>query len=167
MKNLIFFFTILFLAIIPPRLLKATDGLSLSVETEEGSRNYLDFGRLETIRAGELVSDSSVVRVKVSIINTTGHQYKVTQRLSGPLLNEKDFQLPAETLSFFCLGANVAGRLFNESPSSLSYDEEVIFISDAQGKDDTFYIQYCISPPLTTKSGRYRSNLIYRVIAIE
>jgi hypothetical protein len=145
-----------------------TADISLMVQTEEGSTSNMDFGQLKSMNErGEPLSESSARTLTISVTNTTGKQYQVTQKLSRSFLNEMYTELEREALNFYTYGASTAGRLLAQSPQAISLDEQVIFISDTTGADDSFRVQYNFITPAEAKAGRYTTNIIYRVVTLE
>ena len=146
----------------------AFSAITLSAESEEASTANVEFGSLKSLNEnGDLVSDSAVRTVTISLVNTSGKQYQVTQRLAREFLNEMHSQLADDALTFFTYGASTSARQLFISPQPVSPNEEVIFISDAAGTDDSFKIQYTLTNPAGSQSGRYTSDIIYRVVEIE
>lgn len=166
MKNLIFFM-IIFLVVIYKSKEAYPRNISLNIEIQEGNTTDLDFGSLKVMsERGEPLTNFSTRLVKISITNTTDFQYKVTQRLGGPVLNERDFELSSEIMTSFAFGAKT-GTLLIQNPTPLSFAEQVIFVSDVRGEDDSFQLQYNLAPFGKTNAGRYRSNIIYTVTTME
>jgi hypothetical protein len=164
------FLLILFCFLFQAGLVYPAGNISLSVITQEGSTNTLDFGRLKAVAEdGQPTGDSCLRTVRISVTNTSGRRYQITQRLSGAILNENGDALPAEAVTFLCFGSSTSGQLYMLSPTPLNSSgaEQLLFLSDAAGKDDSFQIQYTLQPGDKTGAGRYNANIIYNVVTIQ
>lgn len=160
MKRLIFLLGIL--VVILKTDLYAQD-ISLKVEAEEKSIASLDFGSLRLTNSDGTPLDNSSPRfIRLSITNRTRRRYKVSQRLSGPILNERNSEIEMYNLAFLAFGAKT-GILPIQQLTPISQEEQIIFISDKSGEDESFQIQYHLMAPANTTAGLYRSNIIYRV----
>ena len=159
-------FIIILLAVLT--YLPAYANISLNFESSTGSTTDIDFGELRAINdRGEQVSDTNVQTVTISLANTSGKQYKVTQRLGSPIVNDNNFQASLSSFSFITFGSKTSGRLLMQSTTQVSSAEQVLFISDKVGTDDSFRIQYTFNTPAGAQAGRYRSNFIYTVSLVE
>ncbi len=159
---------IVLLMLVGVRYVLAVGNISIDVVTQEGSSTLIDFGSLRVMAQDGLPSPvSSVQLVKLSIINPSGIQYKVVQRLRAPIVNEKGKELGRGVVSSFAFNKGTDGTLFIQSPTPLEQIEQVIFISNAAGEADSFQIQYILNLPGGLASGRYRTDIIYTVSTLK
>ncbi len=164
MKRLILLIGIL--VVISKLELYAQD-VSLKIETERKGITNLDFGSLRVASIeGDPSDNSSVQVIKLSITNKTKRRYKVTQRLSGRILNERNSEIGIQNLAFFAFGAET-GILPVQQSTPINQEEQIIFISDRDGEDDSFQIQYNLTAPSGVNAGVYRGNIIYSVSVID
>ena len=165
MKKRLFHIIILFVTL---AYLPAYANISLNFESSTGSTTDIDFGELRAMNdKGDPLSNSNVQTATISVVNTSGKQYKVTQRLGSPIVNDNNFQASLSGFSFISFGNRTSGRLLMQSTTQVSSAEQVLFISDKAGTDDSFQIQYTFNTPPGAQAGRYRSNFIYTVSLVE
>lgn len=128
--------------------------VSFSVNFYRGGTS-LDFGKVRR--------DSVVIsEVKISITSQGKFPYQIKQVILEPLRNEKGKTLEEEVLYFYTLrGSNSRGSLYHTIIRPLSFQEEVLYISDSQGSPDSFKLVYLFEGKNLTTYGRFWGRLAY------
>jgi len=126
----------------------------ISVSPYEGGID-LNFGR---------VSSSTTVtkEVKVRITSNLGKQYQVFQRLEGGLVNERGVILNPSAVVFSTLrGSNSTGSLYQEEPVGLSYNDQLLYVSNFQGDSDSFFVVYTFRGERLNAYGQFLGKIVY------
>ena len=126
----------------------------ISVSTYDGGVD-LNFGR---------VSSSTTVakEVKIRITSNLGKQYQVFQRLEGRLVNERGVILNPSAVVFSTLrGSNSTGSLYQEEPVGLSYNDQLLYVSNPQGDSDSFFVVYTFRGERLNAYGQFLGKIVY------
>ncbi len=120
--------------------------------------------RFETIREGQAIRNEEVT---FTITTTEAKQYRVTQAMNSPLMNERGGALPADAVKMFS-PSSVRGVLRPTLPTALGAGTDVIYTSDLAGTGDSFVLAFAIEPSrLEGASGTYQSQLVYTLEAVQ
>lgn len=121
----------------------------------------LDFGE---------VSFSSLVnrRVKVEIVSSENKQYQVFQRLQEGLVNERGVRLnPSTIISYTLPGSSMRGSLYQQQPVSLSYNDQLLYVSAPEGGSDSFVVVYTLKGEKLNDYGQFLGRIVYTLRPIQ
>ena len=139
--------------------------VTLQVTPIEGGRD-LDFGSARSLGShGEPEADTVIRRVRLTITPTSSGRYQIFQRVSEPWTNPAGRELPLQAVRFFISSTRTNGLVRFPSPTPLTLGEEEIFLSNESGGNEEILITYTIQVPPGQETGRYRTNLTFRVVS--
>src|SRR3989338_4638479 len=109
--------------------------LKISV-TPQGGGNMLRFGKL----ISEVHPDKEV---RIRVTSSAQDKYQVFQRLVDPLTNERGQTLDIRGFqSYTLIGSNSFGSLYQQSPQTMGYSEQLLYSSSPNGDGDGFTVIY-------------------------
>jgi hypothetical protein len=124
----------------------------------------IDFGDLRSLdQTGSPVSDVEISQVRLSVRNTSGQTYILTQTVNGETVNQQGATLPPDAIRFRVQIESGGGLVRTPDMAPLGGGESEIYFSDATGQDVVLLITYEIRVPGGQKAGRYRNTIHYRV----
>lgn len=124
----------------------------------------IDFGELRSLDAkGNPAGDLSRKQVRLTITNSNGNPYIVTQALQADPRNERGAELDRGAMTFRIELESGGGIVRTGDGQSFESGEEEIYVSDDAGSDAVLVVTYDFKVPGAQKAGRYHSTVSYRV----
>lgn len=146
---------------VPP----VTQPLEVEVETlyflevEHESVGGLNFGKFKN------EGDAQTRLVRIIAHNNTGQRYQVIQRVGRLFTNETGKVLPSENFTAVMSGAQT-GDMALLTAKPVTAGDTTLFTSDADGRSETFVVEYTLTLPRDTSGGEYTSETTYSLSAL-
>lgn len=137
----------------------ASAGVALQVSALRGG-SMIDLGE---VGAG---SSPSHEEVTIRVTNETGGQYRITQGLSQPLMNERGSVIDPSTV-FMELSGGESGTVRFTGAAPLQDDLAELFVSGPSGEPDSLRLIYSVPATERLQAGAYAGAVTYTVQAID
>jgi hypothetical protein len=106
--------------------------------------------------------------VIITINSDIAKKYQVVQTLLEPLTNIQGQSLSRENFTVYALvGSSAGGTLTVQQETSVSQGRAIIYVSNAQGTQDSFKLAYILKPPFDVPSGDYRGRIAFTLEPID
>jgi len=128
---------------------------NIEIKDSKGARS-LDLGEISEHRK----EASGVLNIKIE--SNIGTTYRITQKLTDPLVSQEGDFLDENVFSVVLSGGK-AGHLSSEgSPAAVSESSGLLYASSDTGAGDAIQAQYVLKPNADQKAGIYKGNLQFK-----
>jgi len=117
------------------------------------------------LQIGEVATEEYGIVIDTNL----GNKFKVVQQIENVFVNDRNGQQmdSPDFLSYRLFGENLKGELYTTVNTPLSYNEELLYVSNSEGASDAFRIYYYLTHLTSLTYGDYTAFINFQVVPFD